>query len=160
MKENEIKKITVFDKRDIYDSVIGPKVADLKLFCQVNKIPMFFAAAVRNDEEGTEYRRALIYAGIGARLKDKSLGRAIFAAFSFKSAPPANVRRAVKEILDYAQSLDIGEGDPVFLEDVVLTEDLISRLKTVVDGWGDGLVVPGKGPVEESDVDDGVFGMY
>lgn len=160
MKENEIKKITAFDKRDVYESVIGPKVADLKLYCQVHKIPMFFAAAVKNDEDGTEYKKALIYAGIGVRLKDKGLGRAIYAALGFKTAPPYNVRRAVKEVLDYAQGLQEGSEDHACLEEVVLTDDLISRLKGVVDGWGDNLAVPGKGPVEENDTEDEVFGIY
>lgn len=163
MKERDIDKVTVYDRRPEYKEFIAPKVTDLQLYCQIYKIPMFFAAAVKNDENGTDFKKAMVYGSTEVRLKDKNLGNAVYAAASFKTAPPLNVRRAVREILEYLEALRAENGtntQEVFLGEVELTDDLITRLKTVIDGWGDKLVIPGKSAESIMDEDDGILDMY
>lgn len=42
---------TKYDKKKEYDSQIAEKVNELKRLCNKAKIPMFFAACVKNDQD-------------------------------------------------------------------------------------------------------------
>ena len=50
---------TKYDKRKEYDAQIAEKVSELKRLCNKAKIPMFFAACVKNDRD-SEYEIELL----------------------------------------------------------------------------------------------------
>ena len=49
------KELSVFDKRELFEEEVTPLLEEIKTFCKVNKIPFFFSACVKNDNEGSEY---------------------------------------------------------------------------------------------------------
>lgn len=46
---------TIYDKKKEYQATVAPLVKKLDALCKELGIPYFFAAAVKSDEEDTEY---------------------------------------------------------------------------------------------------------
>jgi len=49
------KELTKFELNEIYENEIEPLVKKIDIICKANKLPYFFAACVKNDEEGSDY---------------------------------------------------------------------------------------------------------
>ena len=50
------KSASIFDKSEVYEQKILPKLEELADLCMVNRLPFFFACCVGNDKNGTMYR--------------------------------------------------------------------------------------------------------
>ena len=48
---------TIYQKEKEYREKIAPLLKEIKIQCELNKIPFFFIAAVANSEKGTKYVR-------------------------------------------------------------------------------------------------------
>lgn len=55
--------LTVYDKTDIYEKEIVPKLTEIKRICELNDIPFFSCVAAKNDENGTIYKYEGILTG-------------------------------------------------------------------------------------------------
>ena len=58
------RKITKYDKTEVYKKEIAPIISDLKVACTFAGLPMFVTVAIKNDDKtGTEERTLSYYAG-------------------------------------------------------------------------------------------------
>lgn len=66
-----MNKITPYDKKEIYDKEIAPKIKELASLCIVNQIPVFISTCITNDEEKSTYKHELVAPDVqGLRLTD------------------------------------------------------------------------------------------
>jgi hypothetical protein len=82
-------KNTKFDQTEFYKQEIYDKINEIKLLCNREKIPMFFACAVKNDNKNTVYETEFIGTGsneIG--LKDDKITDFINVVNGFSTTPP------------------------------------------------------------------------
>lgn len=65
------KKITTYDKTELYNTKVAPEVEKIRVTCAAGKLPFFFSSAVKNDEEGTVYKNEGVLTGsFGIDLKE------------------------------------------------------------------------------------------
>jgi hypothetical protein len=57
MNKGKIHPNDVFDKTEIFNRECDRLLDELTLLCSIHRIPFFWTAAVKNDENGTEYIR-------------------------------------------------------------------------------------------------------
>lgn len=57
MNKEKIHPNDVFDKTEIFNRECDKLLDELTLLCSIHRIPFFWTAAVKNDENGTEYIR-------------------------------------------------------------------------------------------------------
>mgnify|MGYP001749655179 CR=1 FL=1 len=73
MSEEKIHPNDVFDKTEIFQRECERLLDELTLLCSIHRIPFFWTAAVKNDEEGTVYvRNAAAPASAGFNLTHES----------------------------------------------------------------------------------------
>ena len=79
-----------FKKANVYDFQIAPAVKALAALCYKHGIPMFFAAAVANTDEGTtEFRNEYVSAAkVGISLLDDQLSRHVNVKNGFETTMP------------------------------------------------------------------------
>lgn len=66
--------LTEFDNIDYYERECKPVLEELIRLCYTGRIPMYFTAAVKNDEKGTEYRNDGVLTGSNnINLKDDQI---------------------------------------------------------------------------------------
>lgn len=83
---------TEFDKQDIYELKIQPKVAELVKICSREDIPLFVAACTKNDENGTEYQKEAVTPGThDIKLKDDVITKFIDVTLGFEVVPPRSI---------------------------------------------------------------------
>lgn len=102
------KTITPYNKRKDYDKYIREKAEELKDLCYEYDIPMFFTAAVKNSEKGTEYESAMVTENVkGLTLKNDHI------ADMAKVLNDFYVVRAIKpaEIMDFSNTGDMAMPD-------------------------------------------------
>jgi hypothetical protein len=81
--------INNFDKTDVFDAQIQEKVDEVLRLCNRERIPMFFCAAVKNSEEGTEYRKEMFAsASNGIKLTNDYLPDFVNVTNGFSTTPP------------------------------------------------------------------------
>ena len=91
--ENVTKKnITVYNKTDFFESEIKKKLDEVVFLCGIHKIPFFYAACPRNDEEnGTLYVSDVVgAAGREVILVDDRISKHICVAAGFDVVPSRN----------------------------------------------------------------------
>ena len=82
--------LTKYDKTREYASEIEEKVTELIQLCNRERLPMFLAIAVKNDEEGTEYVKEMFSsASNNIYLKEDYIPRFINVTNGFMTIPPA-----------------------------------------------------------------------
>lgn len=84
--------INNFDKTEVFDTQIQEKVDEVLRLCNRERIPMFFCAAVKNSEEGTEYRKEM-FASVsnGIKLTNDFLPDFVNVTNGFATTPPAEM---------------------------------------------------------------------
>lgn len=108
-------EITKFKKKDYYKNVIEPKILELKKICNDEKIPMFVAVAVSNNEKKTEYE----YDFIGTNsneifLKDDKITDFFNVVLGFDVVPPkkiVNIDYDIEEVTPTAEPEDFEEDE-------------------------------------------------
>lgn len=82
-------KITKYDQSEFYTQQIYDKINEIKLLCNREKIPMFFACATKNDGKGTVYETEFIGTGSNEiTLKDDKITDFINVVNGFNTIPP------------------------------------------------------------------------
>ena len=84
--------ITKFNAKRTYEEKIAEKVNELKLLCNEEKIPMFFACAASSTEKRTEY----VYEYIGTvpneiNLKNDKIADFVNVVNGFETVPPREI---------------------------------------------------------------------
>lgn len=122
IKSKGSKKITEFDKREIYETKIEPLVNKLADFCMMQRIPFFFACCVANDKKNSEYK----YDGnspemLGLKLNDQFFDKMLLVIHGFDVETSEVVHLNDGGVSDRAKSMmsDLQEED----EDYDKTED-------------------------------------
>lgn len=83
---------TKYNKRKVYEQEIFNKVNELKLLCNQEKIPMFFACAVESTDKKTVYETE--YVGSKSNdieLKDDKICGFINVVNGFETIPPKKI---------------------------------------------------------------------
>ena len=109
--------ITKFNKKNYYNDKIKAKLDELKVLCNNEKLPFFFAVAVNSTEKKTEYE----YEFIGTNpneiyLKDDKIVDFVNVVNGFDVVPP-------KKIIDIDYDVDYMEGLPTSDDDEDDDED-------------------------------------
>ena len=85
-------KYTQFDKTEIYETEIIKKVQELLRECNKEQIPVFISVAVKNDDEGTEYRNDMFASATNnIFLKDDFFPNFVNVTNGFRTVPPAKI---------------------------------------------------------------------
>lgn len=117
-----------YDKTDEYKNNIEPLIKQLKMECNVEKIPMFVTVAIKNTEKETVYMSDAIYASCDLQLTDKKIGQLLLLSNGFSSEPPERIKECIRELQDYIDQNSTG----IHLEGVSLTSDRISVMDQLV----------------------------
>jgi hypothetical protein len=81
-----------FDKTYVFDSEIQERIDEIVRICNRERIPMFFCAAVKNSEEGTEYRKEMFAtASNGITLKQDFIPSFLNVTNGFATVPPSEI---------------------------------------------------------------------
>lgn len=84
--------ITKYNKKNTYEQEIYNKVNELKLLCNQEKIPMFFACAISSTEKKTVYETEYISAASNdIILKDDKIADFINVVNGFDTVPPKEI---------------------------------------------------------------------
>ena len=80
---------TKYNKKTVYENVIYDKINELKILCNQEKIPMFFACAIANTDKKTTYETEFISAtSNNINLKDDKITDFINVVNGFSTVPP------------------------------------------------------------------------
>lgn len=83
---------TKYNKKKVYENEIFDKINELKLLCNKEKIPMFFACAIESTDKKTTY--VTEYVGSksnGIELKEDKITGFINVVNGFETVPPKNI---------------------------------------------------------------------
>ena len=84
--------MTEFDKRDIYESLIEPKVTELIQLCNKERMPVFITVCVKNDDKDTEYENNMFAsASNNIYLKKDRIPDHVNVMNGFSTTPPADI---------------------------------------------------------------------
>jgi len=82
MKQEE--KLTIFDKTQVFEENCAEMLKKLVAVCEMHRIPFFFSACIKNDEDGTKYKNDGNMTGSsGIVLKDDQINRHMLVAAGF-----------------------------------------------------------------------------
>ena len=95
-------QIDVYDKNKEYLEEIAPIIKELKIACNLLKLPLFLTVAVANNEEGTEYKNDAIHASADVCLKEDRIADIILLLNGFQPDLPDYIKRDLQELQDYA----------------------------------------------------------
>ena len=85
-------KYIVFDKKDIYEKEIKPVIEHLTSLLRHHDMPYFFAAAIRSDEDGTEYAfESKDNWSVAAHMKDDKIPGFIKVVNGFRTVLPEDI---------------------------------------------------------------------
>lgn len=85
-------KYTEYDKNDIYEAEVLPKIQELLRLCNREQIPLFISAATKNNEDGTEYRNEMYASATNnVFLKDDYFPNFVNVINGFRTVPPAKI---------------------------------------------------------------------
>ena len=81
-----------YNKSEEYNEKIAPLVEQLRKECYFLKIPMFFTAAVQNNQSGTDYKTEMISAMcVDAVLQDDKVAKLTNVMNGFETRLPAQI---------------------------------------------------------------------
>ena len=87
-----IMKTTVFDKENIYNEKLQNLIMELKKVCTMEKLPMFIAVCVKNDENETVYKKDAVSANtIDLKLTKDYIPNLINATLGFDTVLPQDI---------------------------------------------------------------------
>jgi len=137
MRQNytEQKKITTYDKREIFEKKVLPSVNTAMSLCSSLGIPAFMTFAVENSDKGTVYERKIVHAVAREELKDDVLASLLLKINGFNHSYPEYIKDAVRtisEYLDRQQSYDIEILEPD--KSVILQNDEIIEFSNFIGG--------------------------
>lgn len=136
----ELNKDDYYDKTKVYHSKLEKKIQELKLLCNMERMPMFITVAVANSPKKTTYMNDMVLASAGTKLTDDRISELLLYLNHMPMEPPAHIKKAISELTDYVDKVQKYTGKPL---DLNLQEDYIPKMKQIVDG-GDHMVIPGK----------------
>lgn len=128
------KKITTYDKTELYNTKVAPEVEKIRVTCAAGKLPFFFSSAVKNDEEGTVYKNEGVLTGsFGIDLKEDHfenfLGVLHGGKVVFDAGDPDV---SAKERVAYLQDASFEDDEPVIPGGGMI--DATGKYKTSEDG--------------------------
>lgn len=83
---------TKYNKRKVYENEIFNKITELKLLCNAEKIPMFFAVAIESTDKKTVYETEYVGAKSNEiELKDDKITDFINVVNGFETVPPKSI---------------------------------------------------------------------
>lgn len=86
------KTITTYDKTDIYETEVLKRVQELLRLCNKEQMPIFISVAVKNDEEGTEYKNEMYASATNnVFLTDDLFPNFVNVTNGFRTVPPAKI---------------------------------------------------------------------
>jgi len=137
MRQNytEQKKITTYDKREIFEKKVLPSVNTAMSLCSSLGIPAFMTFAVENSDKGTVYERKIVHAVAREELKDDVLASLLLKINGFQDKYPEYISDAVRtisEYLDRQESTNIEIKEPLSPE--VLQNDEIIECSNHIGG--------------------------
>lgn len=120
--------LDIYNKKKAYTNKIEPLIRELKGICIEEKMPMFIAVAVANNETGTEYIKEIVHGGAGITLKDDRISDIILYLNQFEVGHPKKIQNMLDELEEYARSIatENTEGIPK------ATDDMIADLARIV----------------------------
>lgn len=84
--------ITEFNKNEVYEALVVPKIRELLQICNRERIPVFISACTKSDKKGTEYKSDM-YAALSNDiiLKDDKFTKFVNVINGFETVPSSNV---------------------------------------------------------------------
>ena len=116
----EEKELTKYDLTDFYVNEIQPAIIEIKKKCKLRNLPFAFVCAVKNDKNGTEYKKEHVLTGsCGITLKNNMFEQYLAALCGFDLVPAAaftnfqspDDKNSYAEVLDDAALQYIYDGD-------------------------------------------------
>lgn len=96
--------LTIYDKTEIYEKEIVPKLAEIKKICELNDIPFFNCVAVKNAEDGTVYKYDGILTGSKQiKLADDQFEKHLCVANGFDVKTSTEVDFSDEDFLKYIE---------------------------------------------------------
>ena len=95
--------LDIYNKKKAYTNKIEPLIRELKGICIEEKMPMFIAVAVANNETGTEYIKEIVHGGAGITLKDDRISDIILYLNQFEVGHPKKIQNMLDELEEYAR---------------------------------------------------------
>ena len=131
----ENKRITEYDKREIFEKKILSLVNSVMSLCSSLGIPAFMTFAVENSESGTIYERKIVHAIAKEDLKDDVLASLLLKINGFQYTYPTYINDAVRTISEY---LDRQQKDNIEITDphktAILQNDEIIEFSNYIGG--------------------------
>ena len=83
---------TNYNKNDIYETEVVKKIQELLRICNKEQLPIFVSVAVKNDENGTEYKTDMFASATNdIFLKDDYFPNFVNVTNGFRTVPPAKI---------------------------------------------------------------------
>lgn len=83
---------TIFDKTEVFDESIAPKIEEIIQICNREHIPIFISACVKNTEESSEYKTDMFAsASNNIHLKNDLIPRFVNVTNGFTTIPPTDI---------------------------------------------------------------------
>lgn len=96
----------IYDKRKFYKTKLEPLIYELKLQCNMEHMPMFVTAAVKNDKAGTEYASDMVLAGSGTELENNRISKLLLELNNIHQKYPDYIEKDIREISQYLERLN------------------------------------------------------
>jgi len=115
------RKITKYDKTEVYKKEIAPIISDLKVACTFAGLPMFVTVAIKNDDKtGTTYESNIVQASL-------------MHMNGFPVDYPDYIKEDIRELRDYLDEIEktMNEGDAI---DIDLKENRLTEMNEIVAG--------------------------
>lgn len=126
-----------YDKRAIYNKEIKKIIKDLKLACNIEKMPMFVTVAVKNDKDTTDYESDMILASTGVSLTENQITKLLLSLNGFNIEPPDYIKKDIKELEDYLNMISFKRSKKNSKAGIKLTSDHIFEFDQLVTGKED-----------------------
>ena len=117
------RKITKYDKTEVYKKEIAPIISDLKVACTFAGLPMFVTVAIKNDDKtGTIYESNIVQASTGYKMADLCINTILM-----------HMNEDIRELRDYLDEIEktMNEGDAI---DIDLKENRLTEMNEIVAG--------------------------
>lgn len=113
------RKITKYDKTEVYKKEIAPIISDLKVACTFAGLPMFVTVAIKNDDKtGTTYESSIVQASTGYKMADPCINTILMHMNGFPVDYPDYIKEDIRELRDYLDEIEktMNEGDAIDID--------------------------------------------
>ena len=128
------RKITKYDKTEVYKKEIAPIISDLKVACTFAGLPLFVTVAIKNDDKtGTTYESNIVQASTGYKMADPCINTILMHMNGFPVDYPDYIKEDIRELRDYLDEIEktMNEGDAI---DIDLKENRLTEMNEIVAG--------------------------